>query len=313
MNTKKPDLIFLGTPEFALPALKALVENDFKPKLVITQPDQPLGRHQKLSSSPVKVVAEKYGIRVIQPKNKKELAQIFAKESCQVAVVVAYGMIIPDEILKKPAYGFLNIHPSLLPKYRGSSPIQAALLHGDLQTGVTIIKLTQRVDAGPIIGRQTFDIGSRNAAKLHDALAQLGGELLVSVLPNYLAGKAELIDQDDSQATYTSLIRREDGLVDWNKTPLEIFNQFRAFTPWPGVFTYFDNKRLKILNLSVLEGDLSKDLSNGTVFLTPKKKLAVKCDNGAITLITVQLEGKKGVLAPEFLKGYPEIVGKRLG
>ena len=313
MNIKDPKIIFFGTPAFALPALRALIEGNFKPRLVITQPDQPVGRRQDLTAPPVKVLAKQHQIRVSQPETKKELSEIFIKEACEIAIVVAYGMILPSAVLKLPLFGFLNIHPSLLPKYRGPSPIQSALFNGDKETGVTIIKLNEKMDAGPILANQVFKISDENASELHDQLSQIGAELLVKILPDYLSGKIHLTPQDDSQATYTKIIKREDGLIDWTKSALEIFNQFKAFTPWPGVFTYLDGKRLKISNLSVLEGDFKVDLPSGTVFLTSQKVLAVKCGSAAILITRLQFEGKKEILASEFLQGHSDFIGRQLG
>lgn len=314
MNIKKPELIFLGTPDFALPALKRLMASDFKPSLVITQPDQPVGRRQELTPPPVKVLANQNKIKVLQPATKKELADIFRKNFCDVAIVVAYGMILPASVLATPKHGFLNIHPSLLPKYRGSSPIQSALLNGEKETGVTVMKLTEKMDAGPILVSQGFKITDQNASQLHDLLAELGAELLVKVLPDYLSNKIDLMPQDDSRATYTKIIKREDGLINWGKSAELIFNQFRAFNPWPGVFTYLAGKRLKISNLSVFSGNLKQDDSpHGTVFLSTDKDLVVKCGEGYIKLDKIQLEGKKETTASEFLKGHQDVINQVLG
>lgn len=312
MILKDLKIIFLGTPEFAVPTLKKIIENNLKPFLVITQPDKPVGRTQKLTPPPIKDLALEHGIEILQPENKDELAKIFEINDCDVAILVAYGMIIPDSTLQKPKMGFLNLHPSLLPKHRGSSPIQQAILDGDEKTGVTVMKLSDKVDAGPILAQKEIAIHpSENYLQLSQRLAEAGAELLVSLIPDYLANKIDLKPQDHSQASYTKIISRADGQIDWQKTALEIDRQFRAFYPWPGVFTHISKKRLKIAKLSLLKGDSAQKLA-GEVFLGPNKELAVKSGAGAVILELVQLEGKKEVSGPEFLHGHKDLVGKIL-
>ncbi|MBI3290889.1 methionyl-tRNA formyltransferase [Candidatus Falkowbacteria bacterium] len=313
MPDNKPNIIFLGTPELAVPALKALVENNLKPFLVITQPDKPAGRSKRPVPGPVKEFAIKNGIKVVQPADKEELKNIFEKNSCDAAILVAYGMIIPEEVLAMPKHGFLNLHPSLLPKYRGSAPVQAAVLNGDDKTGVSIIKLTKEMDAGPIAAQKTLDISADDNAKiLSDKLFKIGAELLIEILPDYLSGKIELKLQDQSKAIFTKLLKREDGHINWSKKALEIKRQFRAFYPWPGLFSQLDGKRLKITNLSVLEGDFGVDLSPGELFLGPKKELAVKAGSGAVILESLQPEGKKEMSGQDFLRGQKDLIGKVL-
>lgn len=313
MLSSKPKIIFLGTPEFALPALEALIKNDLAPFLVITQPDKPIGRKQNLSPSPIKELALANNLEIAQPRNKKELKEVFSQNKADICILVAYGMIIPDEIINQPEFGFLNLHPSLLPKYRGSSPIQTALLNGDKETGISIIKLTDQVDAGPVFAQKELAVEDNdNAEILHDKLANLGAELLVKILPKYLAGEAELAPQDESRVTYTEMIDREDGAINWSKTALEIKRQFQAFYPWPGIFSHLDGKRLKIANLGVLEGDFGHISTPGQVFLAENKQLIVKCGQGAISLISVQVEGKKEMTAEEFLRGQKDLIGKTL-
>jgi len=313
MNITKPKIIFLGTPEFALPILETLIKNDLAPVLVVTQPDKKVGRRQNLAPPPIKEMALANSLAVAQPNNKKELAEIFSRQNFDVAVLVAYGMIIPDEILAKPKFGFLNLHPSLLPKYRGSSPIQMVLLNSDNKTGVSIIELVKAVDAGPIVAQAEIEIKlSDNAQTLHDKLAKLGAVLIVKTLPDYLVGQIEPKLQDESLATFTKIIEREDGLINWQKTASQIERQFRAFYPWPGVFTHLAGQRLKIANLGVLEGDFGLSLGPGTVFLGPNGELAVKCGQGVLELKMVQLEGKKEMPGQEFLRGQKDLLGKIL-
>jgi methionyl-tRNA formyltransferase len=308
----KPKIVFLGTPEFAVPVLSALIASGLAPELVITQPDRPAGRKQKLVPPPVKIVAEKHGLKILQPENKSALTEIFNDLEVDICILVAFGMIIPASILDKPRCGFINLHPSLLPQYRGSSPIQMTILNGDLLTGVSLIKLNAGVDAGPIIVQKQVSISpAETAGSLHDRLAKIGAELVIQILPEYLSGGIVPVAQDESRATYTSMIRRENGLVDWNRAANEIDRQFRAFYPWPGIFTHLDGKRLIIAKLSVMEGNLPPDLKPGEVFSNPAGGLAVKCQKGAVLLDKVQLEGKKELAADEFAKGL-KIIGKIL-
>lgn len=312
-SDRKPSIVFLGTPEFALPALEALIDNHLAPILVITQPDQPIGRKQLLTSPPVKQFAIKNNLAVVQPRNKKELIEIFSKAEPDICILVAYGQIIPEELLIKPLHGFLNIHPSLLPKYRGSSPIQAVILNNEKKTGVSIIKLVSQVDAGPIFGQSEIKIlPTDNTQALSRKLAQAGAELLIKILPDYLADKIKPQIQAEESATFTEIIERSDGQINWLNQAHQIDSQFRAFYPWPGVFTYFAGKRLKIVNLSVLGGNFQTNLGPGQVFLGPKGELAVQCGQGAIRLEKVQLEGKKELSGRDFLKGYKDLIGQVL-
>lgn len=306
-------IIFLGTPNFAIPSLQALIKANLKPFLVVTQPDKPVGRNQRLTPPPIKEFALKYEIKIVQPMNKKELIKIFNSFDVDVCILVAYGMIIPKEILSKPKFGFLNVHPSLLPKYRGPSPIQFALLNRETITGVTIMKLDDKMDTGPILKQQETLITPEDTAEsLHNKLSSLGADLLIRVLPDYLQNKIKLIPQNDSMATYSKIIKREDGRINWSKSTEEITGQFKAFSPWPGVFTYLGDKRLKITNLQPLEGVIEDKLVFGEVFLSPAKELAVRCKNGAVLLKSVWLEGKKEVLAKDFLIGHQNLVGQIL-
>jgi methionyl-tRNA formyltransferase len=312
-SDKKSSIIFLGTPEFALPALGALIKNNFKLVLVITQPDQLVGRKQLLTFPPVKQFAMENNLTVAQPRNKKELVEIFSKLEADACILVAYGQIIPEEILDKPRCGFLNIHPSLLPKYRGSSPIQTAILNGEKKTGVSIIQLVSRVDAGPIFGQSEIEIlPTDNTQILSQKLARAGAELLIKILPDYLAGKIKPQIQAEESATFTKIIERPDGRINWLNQAQQIDSQFRAFYPWPGVFTHLAGKRLKIVNLSVLGGNFQANLGPGQVFLGPKGELAVQCGQGAIRLEKVQLEGKKELSGREFLKGCKDLIGQAL-
>jgi len=311
-NSYQPKIVFLGTPQFAVPTLKALIAHSLKPVLVITQPDKPVGRSSQPVPSPVKQIALENNIDLAQPATKKDLSKLFEDLEVDVCILVAYGMILPEEVLAKPKYGWLNLHPSLLPKYRGASPIQSAILNGDPTTGITLMKISAEMDAGPIIMTEKIKINSADKAEdLGNKLFQLGAELIIKVLPDYLSGKIEPKAQAENLVTMTKMISKEDGQIDWQKSAIDIDRQFRAFYPWPATFTYLDKKRLKIANLGLLEGDFS-ELATGELFLTSSGELAVKCGDGAISLLSIQLEGKKEVSGKEFLNGYKDLVGKVL-
>jgi len=306
-------IVFLGTPDFAVPFLQALVASDFKPVLVISQPDKPIGRKQTIEFPPVKLAALESGIKVEQPKNQSELKNILEKIKPDVCILVAYGMIIENEVLKIPKFGFINIHPSLLPKYRGSAPIQSVILDGQVETGVTIIKLDKKMDHGPIIAQKTLPIlPTDNNISLYNRLAIAGADLLVDILPKYLTNKIEPIAQDDNRATYTKMIERTDGQINWSKSAEQIDRQFRALQPWPGIYTSLGSKRLKIANLEVLDGHSPADLAPSTVFMAENGLPAVSCGSGSVSLIRLQIEGKKEISAVDFINGQKDFIGSIL-
>ncbi len=302
-------IVFLGTPKFAVPFLSALAKTDFKPVLVVTQNDEPSGRKQIKQSPPVKVAADSLGLEVLQPKNQKELAEVLKNLKPDVCILVAFGEIIKKEILSIPKFGFVNIHPSLLPKYRGASPVQAAILNGDKKTGISIMVLDEQMDHGPIIAQKEMPVAdSDNSEILHQKLAEAGSQLLLETLPKYFSGEITPVAQNHAKATFTKIITRQDGQINWQNSAIEIERQFRAFYPWPGVFTAWAGKRLKIVNLSVVEGNLEPKLPPGTIFLTQNQDLAVACGRGAVLLKTVQLEGKKETAGKDFARGYSKII-----
>lgn len=307
MNKLK--IIFLGTPEFAVLSLEKLINSEFKPELVITQPDKPVGRHQELKPPPVKKVAINNGLEIWQPESLKNLnSEDNSKFNCDLAIVVAYGKIIPEEILKLPRLGFINIHPSLLPKYRGSSPIQNAILNGDKESGVSLILLDKELDHGPILAQEKIKLTpDETASSLHDKLANLSADLLINAIPEYAQDKIKPQIQDDSKAIFTEQLSREDGQINWQKSANEIERQFRAFHPWPGVYTFWDEQRLKVLDLIKVEHEGKP----GEIFVK-NDELGVNCQTGAVILKKVQLEGKKAMEINGFIKGQREIEGRVL-
>ncbi|MCX7778787.1 MAG: methionyl-tRNA formyltransferase [Patescibacteria group bacterium] len=317
-------IIFLGTPEFSAIILEKMIKTGFKPITVVTAPDKPVGRKQTLTPSPLKVMAEKYKIPVLQPTKIIDSKFYILNSKPDLIVLAAYGQIIPKEILEIPKYGCLNIHPSLLPKYRGASPIQTTILNGDQESGVTIILMDEKMDHGPIIAKTRYQISNNKITtpELTKTLAELGGNLLIETLPQWIKGEINPLPQDHSQATYTRVIKKEDGKIDWRKSAEEIERMIRAYNPWPGTYTYLklqmtnyklqttpkfqNSKMLKIIKARVLKTKNQRE--PGAVFLTEKKELAIACRQDVLVLEEVQLEGKRKMSAQEFLNGHREII-----
>ncbi|SMP11333.1 methionyl-tRNA formyltransferase [Desulfurobacterium pacificum] len=309
----KEKMVFMGTPDFAVPSLKALIDKGFNVSLVVTQPDKPAGRGKKLTPPPVKVVAEKNGIPVVQPekiKNNEEFKKLLEDISPDLIVVVAYGKILPSWLLNLPRYGCINLHASLLPEYRGASPIQSALLDGKEKTGVTVMKISEELDAGDILSQRVVPIEKNdNAETLHDKLAKVGAELLVETIPLYIKGEIKPTAQEHSKATYCTRITKEMGKIDWNEPAEKIFNKVRAFTPWPSAYTTFNGKRLKIIQAEPV--DCSFSASPGTV-VKADKELIVSTGKGCLKILRLKPEGRKEISAEEFLRGYPIKTGDKL-
>lgn len=309
---KKIKTILIGTPEFAVRIFKKLKEVEL-PSVeimgVVTVEDKPVGRKQELTPSPIKKWALGVKLPILQ----------LEKLNADLIIAAAYGQIIPKEILEivdprlgRAKFGALNIHPSLLPKYRGASPIQTAILNGDKETGITIILMDEKMDHGDIVASSKFKVpGSKiTYNELSEKLADLGADLLIKTLPNWIEGKIKPRPQDHSKATFTKIIKKEDGKIDWNKSAEEIERMMRALDPWPGTFTSLKSKvksqKLKVLKAEALKENADKKV--GEVFLTDDKKLAIQTGNGILILKQVQLEGKKMMPAKDFLNGHPEIV-----
>lgn len=306
-----PRIVFFGTPALAATILEALCESPYKPSLIITAPDKPAGRGYALTPSAVKETAAQYGIAVLQPeKLDEQFAQQLRNEEWDVFIVAAYGKIIPQRILDIPAKGTLNVHGSLLPKYRGSSPIQSALANADATTGPTIMLIDEKMDHGPIIAQKEFPITTADtAATLFEKMAREGAALLVATLPGWLEGTLQAIPQVHEEATYTKMLTKEDGRIDWSKSAATIERLVRAYDPWPGTFTFWGARRVKVLKASICRGAIPG--APGTV---------VKCDDGIavctgdtpLTIHSLQLEGKKPQSAEEFARTYTDFIGATL-
>lgn len=313
-RTTEPKIVFFGTPGFAVPALDALYASGVQIAAVVTQPDKPAGRGLKTEASPIKVRALELGLTVLQPLTLKDSAQLDAIKTlgAEVAIVVAYGKIIPKTVLSLFTRGVLNIHPSLLPKYRGPSPIQTAILNGDSETGVTLMLLDEVVDHGPIVASSVQHIESSTTGReLSEILARSGAKLLVEAFHKYLSGKIIPHSQNHAAATFTKILQRADGKIEWDKSAEYIERMIRAYDLWPGTWTMNSNrKRIKILKSTLLHPKIgcAGNPTPGYVWKTEDGRLTVNCNPGSVVLEGVQLEGKKAVSGPEFLHGYPKFL-----
>ena len=300
-------IIFMGTAELSCASLERLAQN-FSVTAVVTQPDKPKGRDLKLTPSPVKVLAEKLNLTVLQPLKARDEQFIGQLRELKpdLIVVVAYGQILPQTILDLPKFGCLNVHTSLLPKYRGAAPIQRAIADGEAETGVTIMKMDAGLDTGPILStRHTLILPTDDSQILHDRLAQLGAELLVETIPDYVVGKIQPQPQPLEGSTYAAKIRKEDGQIAWNLPAEKIWNRLRAFTPWPGTFTFLPAEPkpqlLKIWKAEVV----GNGGPTGTVLSADKTGIVVGCGQNALRILELQREGGKRLTAEQFLIGHP--------
>lgn len=307
-------ILFLGTPDFAVEALKKILATRHEVVGVVTQPDRKRNRGE-ISFSPVKECAIENNIKVYQYESiRKEGVEDIKAINPDIMVTCAFGQIISQEILNIPKYGVVNIHASLLPKYRGSSPIQWCLIKGEKKTGITIMRTALAVDSGDILLQKEIDIlPDENAGELFDSLAVLGGEAIVEALEIIDSGKAKYVPQDESKATHYPMIKKEDGHIDWSQSNIDIFNKMRGFTPWPSVYSFLDKKLFKILKCKIVDNDeIAKDLSQGEVLVENHRKAFVGCKSGAIELLEVQLEGKKAMDIATFLTSGKLKTGAKL-
>jgi len=305
---KTYNTLFFGTPEFAVPVLDALIKLPFIDlKAVVTQPDKPVGKKQIITPPPVKFFALKNNFIVLQPTSIKSSAFIDTLKKYQpdVIIIIAYGKIITKELLAIPDYGWLNIHASLLPKYRGASPIQATILAREEKTGVTLMKIDKGLDTGPIISQIEIPISkNENAETLHDKLSQLGDKIITKDLLKYLSSELPPRDQTISSTPVCKTINKEDGHIDWNHSAEIIERQIRAYTPWPGTYSFWNDKRLKIIEAGISNN--SAKLSPGQTKII-NSTIIVGCGQGNLELKKIQLEGKKPHHIADFIKGYPNV------
>ncbi len=303
-------IVFMGTPDFALPSLTSLVASH-EVVAVVTQPDRPSGRHRRLRPSPVKQAALAANIPLLQPERIRNDVSISALRGmdADLFVVVAFGQILPQILLDVPRMASINVHASLLPRWRGAAPIQAAIRAGDHETGVTIMKMDAGLDTGPMIEQRPIPISSDETGQsLHDKLAQLGADLLSETLPGFLGGKIVPTLQDDCVATYAPTIKKEDGRLDWARAAVELERTVRAFTPWPGTYTHWKGAQLKI---HAGYGDVGK-ASPGLV-VDHVNGIAIGTGAGLFFPTELQLAGKKRLSLKEFVNGHEDFLGASLG
>jgi methionyl-tRNA formyltransferase len=321
-------IIYMGTPSFAVPALEALIANrapglllpeGYEIVTVITRPDKPSGRGKEVVFSPVKQAALARGIPVWQSGSLKrpENSEALAVYHADLYIVAAFGQILPQAVLDLPRYGTLNIHASLLPRYRGVSPISEAILQGERETGVTIMQIDAGVDTGPILLQRAIPIEETDTTgSLTAKLADLGASALLAALPLWIAGELQPQPQNEQEASYTHMLRKEDGAIDWHRPAARLAREVRAYSPWPGSYTTWRGKLLKILGAYALASPEAGDIPPGTVMLHKESgasSLQVATGEGALALDRLQLEGKKAMNADEFLRGYANMVGDVLG
>lgn len=307
-------LVFCGTPQFAVPSLERLAQAGFEIQLVVSQPDRHKGRGLELSIPPVKQTAQGLELPVVQPekiKNNPQFQQQLTSLKPDAIIVVAYGRVIPHWMLELPALGNINVHASLLPKYRGAAPIQWAIANGESATGVTTMRIDEGLDTGDILLQREIAIAPEETApSLSPKLAELGAELLLETLRGLQSGAVPHIPQDDSQATLAPLLKKRDGLIDFSRAAQEIHNRMRGFQPWPGATTQFRGKPLKVIAAQPIEAEKT---APGNLRITADR-LIVGCGrNTSLEYLQVQPEGKRVMSAREFINGYRPLTGEHMG
>ena len=309
-------VVYMGTPDFAVPALQALIAADAYDVVgVFTQPDRRQGRGKKLAPPPVKVAAEAADVPVFQPEILKadEAQQQLFDLNADVIIVAAYGQILKKAVLDHPPHGCINIHASLLPRWRGAAPIAAAIHSGDAETGVTLMQMNEGLDTGPMIAKRSVPIERRHTrGNLTDELAQVGAALLIETLPQWLAGELTAEPQDEALATLAPRLRKEQGAIDWTQSADEIERQVRAFAPWPGTFTTVPAGLLKVIEVE-RAADISAPSSPPGTLFKAQKRYYVTTGEGVLRLLAVQPAGKKAMAAEALLNGQPELLGVQLG
>ena len=306
-------VVFLGTPEFAVPSLNALISSGHEVAAVFTQPDRPKGRGNQIVESAVKRAAGAAGLSIHQPERirRPESVELLKRLAPELMVVVGYGQIIPQTIIDLPKYGILNVHASLLPKYRGAAPIQWAIANGEAQTGVTIMQIDAGLDTGDMLLKASIAITpDETAPELSARLAPLGAELLIEALEQIATGCVHREKQNEAEATSAPVLKKEDGLIDWSRPARQIYNRLRGFAPWPGVYTTFRRQQLLVLSARVAE---HSPPASGALRIDDRRLFAGCGENSILELLEVQLSGKKRMSAQSFINGYQPAEYEKLG
>ncbi|GAB4560473.1 MAG: methionyl-tRNA formyltransferase [Geothermobacteraceae bacterium] len=304
--------VFMGTPDFACPSLQGLIDAGCNLVGVFTQPDRPSGRGRKLTPPPIKVLAEQAGIPVFQPERlrRPEAVEQLRQLAPDLVVVVAYGQILPKSVLDTPRFGCINVHASLLPRYRGAAPINKAIIDGETVTGVTTMYMDEGLDTGDMLVKMSLEIGpDETAGQLHDRLALLGRQAMDETLKRLCAGTLERTPQNDDESCYAPMMKKEDGAIDWSLSAERIHNLVRGLDPWPSAYSWLDGQLLKIYGTRVVEGAGVP----GTLIDSGTEGLTVACGEGALLIREVQLAGKRRMPVADFLRGQPLAPGLKLG
>ena len=308
-------IVFFGTPAFAVPTLAALLDSLHAVVAVVTQPDRPRGRGQRVSDAPVKALAVERGLPVLQPARlSRELFEAdFIALHADIGVVAAYGKILPEWLLQAPRFGLINVHASLLPKYRGAAPIQRAVVNGDVETGVTIMRIVKALDAGPMLARVVRPIGPDDSSEeVERDLATLGADLLVRTLDPVATGTAIAVPQDEALATYAPRLTKEEGAIDFTKPARAVHNQIRGLRPWPAAYTFVDGARLVVHRARVSARETQAE--TGTCVAAEADGITIACgESSAIDLLEVQPEGRRVMAARDYLSGHGDLTGRRFG
>ena len=311
MKNKKLRIVFMGTPEFSVPVLEALIEN-YQVVGVVTQPDKEVGRHHEIKPTPVKEVALKNNILVLQPQRIKKEYQEILDLKADLIVTCAYGQMIPKEILDAPKYGCINVHASLLPKLRGGAPIHRAIINNETRTGITIMYMVEKMDAGDILAQEETPIFKEdNVGILHDRLSKMGAKLLIETIPDLINGKIKPIPQKEEEVTYAWNIKREEEKIDFNQRTIDIYNQIRGLNPWPGGYALLEGKVVKIYEARISDSFFTTK-KNGEIGKIYEDGIGVSTKDGEIIITKLQPSGKRKMLAKEYLNGVYEedLLGK---
>lgn len=307
-------IVFMGTPDFAVGALESIIQAGHQVSAVVTQPDKPKGRGKEMQFTPVKTCAVKYGIPVFQPIKIKEpeAVETLRTYNADLFVVAAFGQILSEEILCMPKYGCVNIHASLLPKYRGAGPIQWAIINGEKETGITIMQMEKGLDTGDILLQKSISIDEKETGdSLHDKLAVLGAELIVDAIPKIEAGTVTPIKQKDEGSSYAKMLQKSMGKIDWERPAVQIERLVRGLNSWPSAYTSYHGKTLKIWESSLAQSDEESTSEPGEVVSVGKDAFFVQTGEGILKVTQVQLEGKKRMPVKNFLLGYQLKMGER--
>jgi methionyl-tRNA formyltransferase len=309
-------VVFFGTPAFAVPTLSALLDSPHEVVGVVTQPDRPRGRGQKVSHAPVKALAVDRGLPVLQPQRltRDSFAADFTALSADLGVVAAYGKILPAWMLQAPRFGMINVHASLLPKYRGAAPVQRAVMNGDSETGVTIMRVVEALDAGPMMARGVRPIGPNEPSDVVERdLAELGAALLLTVVGDLAAGRAIEIPQDEAAATYAPRLIKEEGVLDFTHPAAVVHNRVRGLRPWPAAYTWLGTTRHVIHETRLDDGRVDQ-AEPGTCVAADAEGICIACgDRKAVVVLQLQAEGRRAMSARDYLAGHGGLVGQRFG